>query len=114
VLTDESDFSGTSTTTDLWLDVSGCCDSPGYGSTPGLPSGTILIDNGSHPWSGPFGGGKVPAIVIARNGEGGIKDATPYNHYSLLRTIEDVWRLGYLGHAADSANVSSMTPLLHH
>ncbi len=114
VLTDESDFSGTSTTTDLWLDVSGCCDSPGYGSTPGLPSGTILIDNGSHPWSGPFGGGKVPAIVIARDGEGGIKDATPYNHYSLLRTIEDVWRLGYLGHAADSANVSSMTPLLHH
>ena len=114
VLTDESDFSGSATTTDLWLDVSGCCDSPGYGSTPGLPAGTVLVDNGSHPWSGPFGGGKVPAIVIARNGVSGIKDATPYNHYSLLRTIEDVWGLGYLGYAADSANVSSMTPLLQH
>ena len=40
--------------------------------------------------------------------------ATPYNHYSLLRTIEWAWDLGYLGYAADSANVSAMTPLLEH
>ena len=114
ILTDESDYSGTATTTDLWSDVSGCCDSPGYGSAPGLPDGYVLIDNGSHPWTGPFGGGLVPAIVIARNGVGGIKDATPYNHYSLLRTIEEVWGLGYLGYAGDAANVSSMTNLLQH
>ncbi len=114
ILTDESDFSGSATDTDLWADVSGCCDSPGYGSAPGLPEGYILIDNGSHPWTGPFGGGLIPAIVVARNGVGGLKDATPYNHYSLLRTIEQVWGLGYLGYAGDGANVSSMTRLLQH
>jgi hypothetical protein len=114
ILTDEADFSGTATETDLWADVSGCCDSPGYGIAPGLPEGYILTDNGQHPWSGPFGGGKIPAIVVARNGRGGVTDDTPYNHYSLLRTIEDVWDLGYLGYAADGANVKSMTPLLAH
>ena len=114
VLADESDFDGAATSTDLWADVSGCCDSPGYGIAPALPAGYVLIDNGSHPWSGPFGGGKVPAIVIARNGKGHITDSTPYNHYSLLRTIEQVWGLPYLGYAADGANVRSMTPLLEH
>ncbi len=114
VLGDEADFDGTATTTDLWADVSGCCDSPGYGGAPGLPNGYVLTDNGSHPWSGPFGGGKVPAIVIARNGQGPVVDATPYNHYSLLRTIEQVWGLPYLGYAADGVHVKAMTPLLAH
>ena len=114
ILSDESDFDGSATDTDLWADVSGCCDSPGYGSAPGLPAGYVLIDNGSHPWSGPFGGGLVPGIVVTRNGAGGLTDDTPYNHYSLLRTIEQVWNLGYLGYAADGANVSSMTKLLEH
>jgi len=114
VLSDESDFDGSATTTDLWADVRGCCDSPGYGSAPGLPEGYVLVDNGSHSWTGPFGGGKVPAIVVARNGAGHLEDATPYNHYSLLRTIEQVWDLGYLGYAADAANVSSMAGLLEH
>jgi phosphatidylinositol-3-phosphatase len=114
ILTDEADFDGSATSTDLWADVSGCCDSPGYGSAPGLPEGYVLVDNGSHPWTGPFGGGKVPAIVVTRNGPTGAVDATPYNHYSLLRTVEQVWGLGYLGYAADSANVSAMTPLFQH
>jgi phosphatidylinositol-3-phosphatase len=114
ILTDEADFDGSATSTDLWADVSGCCDSPGYGIAPGLPAGYVLVDNGAHPWSGPFGGGKVPAIVVARNGPTGVVDATPYNHYSLLRTVEQVWGLGYLGYAADGANVSSMSSLFQH
>jgi hypothetical protein len=114
IATDEADFSSAATTTDEWLDVSGCCDSPGYGITPGLPEGYVLVDNGSHPWSGPFGGGKVPAIVVSRNGPRGVVDDTPYNHYSLLRTIEDVWHLGYLGYAADGTNVHSMSDLFQH
>jgi hypothetical protein len=114
IMTDEADFDGSATDTDLWADVRGCCDSPGYGSAPGLPEGYVLIDNGSHPWSGPFGGGLIPAIVVTTHGPRGLKDDTPYNHYSLLRTIEQVWGLGYLGYAADSENVSSMTTLLQH
>ena len=68
------------------------------------------MDNGpGHFWyNGKFGGGKIPSIVIARNGARGMRDRTPYNHYSLLRTIEQVWGLGYLGYAGDRANVSSM------
>jgi len=119
ILTDESDYAGTATETDEWLDVSGCCDSPGYGIAPALPPGYEFQDNHTNGqpnywYEGKFGGGLVPAIVIARNGSGPMKDDTPYNHYSLLRTIEQVWHLGYLGYAADAANVSSMTPLLMH
>jgi len=114
ILSDEADYDGAATETDNWADVSGCCDSPGYGVAPGLPDGYILVDNGSHPWSGPFGGGLVPAVIITRNGARHVVDDTPYNHYSLLRTIEQVWGLGYLGYAADGANVSSMTRLLRH
>jgi hypothetical protein len=116
VLTDEADFGGSAyADQDLWADVSGCCDSPGYGIAPPLPNGYEFMDNGpGHFWTlGKFGGGLVPAIVVTRNGARGIKDSTPYNHYSLLRTIEQAWNLGYLGYAADSGNVSSMTSLLH-
>ena len=81
--TDEADFSSTATTTDLWADVSGCCDSPGYGSAPALPYGYQFQDNGpGHFWyTGQFGGGLVPAIVVTREGERAVTDATPYNHY---------------------------------
>ena len=35
------------------------------------------------------GGGWIPTIVITNHGVRGLKDATPYDHYSLLRTTED-------------------------
>jgi hypothetical protein len=117
ILTDEADFGGDAyEDQDLWADVSGCCDSPGYGSAPPLPSGYEFQDNGpGHFWyDGQFGGGLIPAIVVTTHGPRGITDDTPYNHYSLLRTIEQVWGLGYLGYAGDAANVRSMTPLLRH
>lgn len=38
-----------------------------------------------------FGGGLIPTIVITNHGPRGVKDATPYNHYALLRTIEDAF-----------------------
>ena len=38
---------------------------------------------------------------------------TPYNHYSLLTTLESNWHLGYLGHAGDAAGgVVAMNDLL--
>ena len=50
-----------------------------------------------------YGGGHIPTIVIANHGPRGVRDGTPYNHYSLLRTIEDAFGLSeYLGHAADT------------
>jgi hypothetical protein len=60
-----------------------------------------------------FGGGHIPTIVITNHGPKGLRDDTPYNHYSLLRTIEDAFGLTeYLGHAADSdKGVVPMTPM---
>ncbi|MGZ6014161.1 MAG: alkaline phosphatase family protein, partial [Phenylobacterium sp.] len=59
------------------------------------------------------GGGHIPTVVITNHGPRGLKDATPYNHYSLLRTLEDAFGIGqHLGHAGDTANgVKPMTAL---
>jgi hypothetical protein len=60
-----------------------------------------------------FGGGHIPTIVITNHGPRGVADPTPYNHYSLLRTMEDAFGIGaHLGHAADTdKGVVAMTPL---
>jgi hypothetical protein len=72
----------------------GCC-----GVTPGAASN--------------FGGGHIATIVMTNNGPRGVRDATPYNHYSLLRTIEDAFGIhDYLGLAAASdQGVKPMLPL---
>ncbi len=47
------------------------------------------------------GGGHIPTIVVTNHGPRGMSDNAAYNHYSLLRTIEDAFGLRqYLGHAA--------------
>lgn len=71
--------------------IQGCC-----GYHPALPGQSRV---------GPInqGGGRIPTIVITNHGVTGIQDATPYNHYSLLRTIEDSFGIAtHLGHAADN------------
>ena len=59
------------------------------------------------------GGGHIPTVVITNHGPRGMKDGTPYNHYALLRTIEDAFGIEeHLGHAADNdKGVEAMTPL---
>jgi hypothetical protein len=56
------------------------------------------------------GGGHVATIVITNNGARHLTDNTAYNHYSLLRTLEDAFGLTHLAHAGD-AEVPAMTPL---
>ena len=112
IVADEADFDGTKLGNDQWADTSGCCDSP-Y-----LPAGDFP-DNPGKPgftWpGGVFGGGRTPAIVITTNGPRGYVSTTPYNHYSLLTTIEDNWHLGHLGNAGDTAGgVVPMNDLLTH
>ncbi len=51
--------------------------------------------------SGP-GGGRVGAVVLSRFVRPGTVSAVPYNHYSLLRTVEALFSLPYLGYAAES------------
>jgi hypothetical protein len=57
------------------------------------------------------GGGQVAAIVITSNGARGLQDNTPYNHYSLLDTIQMAFGLGCLQNTCDTANVTPMVPL---
>jgi phospholipase C len=72
-------------------DASACCgEQPGY-NTPN-PGGTTL---------GP-GGGRTGTVLISQYVQPGSTNATPYNHYSLLKSVEDVFGLPYLGFAGQS------------
>ena len=111
ILTDENDFTDNAST-DGWESAAGCCDSPilppgdQFLGSNGLPDGNV--------WAGGmYGGGLIPAIVVTNKGKtGGYVNSTPFNHYSLLATIEQVWDLGYLGNASDRAQVPTMSDFL--
>ena len=45
------------------------------------------------------GGGKIGAVLISPFITPGVVDKTPYNHYSFLRTAEDMFGLPHLGYA---------------
>jgi phosphatidylinositol-3-phosphatase len=83
---DESDFTGSGF--NGFGDDRGCCD-----SVPGQ------------------GGGHVLTIVITSHprAKGSF---TPTNHYSLLKTTEDMLGLGCLANACDDANVKAMSDLV--
>jgi hypothetical protein len=104
IVTDENDFTGNSATGG-WESADGCCDSP-Y-----VAAGDPRV---SASWpGGTYGGGLIPAIVVTASGPRHVVDHTPYNHYSLLATIEDNWHLGHLGHTGDAAGgVVPMWPLV--
>ncbi|GIU57374.1 acid phosphatase [Arthrobacter sp. NicSoilC12] len=67
-------------------DAAACC---GETAGPNSPEPGI---------TGP-GGGRVGALVISPFTKGGTWSTTPYNHYSLLASIEDTFGLPYLGYA---------------
>ncbi len=67
--------------------ASACC---GERPLPGAPQ--------EPGFSGP-GGGRVGAILLSPFIKPGTTSKVPYNHYSLLRSIEDLFGLGYLGYA---------------
>lgn len=47
------------------------------------------------------GGGQIGAVLLSPFIAPGTKSDTEYNHYSLLRTLEDVFGLSHLGYAQD-------------
>jgi phosphatidylinositol-3-phosphatase len=65
-------------------DSSDCC-----GPTP-TPNVTLAGGNGP-------GGGRVGAVVVSRLVKPGSTNDTPYNHYSLLCSLEDAFGLKHLG-----------------
>jgi hypothetical protein len=67
-------------------DATACC-----GEGPG--------PNSALPGIAGLGGGRIGALVLSRWTAPNTWSTTPYNHYSLLASIEDVFRLPYLGYA---------------
>jgi hypothetical protein len=69
-------------------------------------NGLLIItwDEGS---SKTGGGGQVSTLVISPRTPAGTVVDTPFNHYALLRTIEDAWGLGCLANACDAPNMGA-------
>jgi phosphatidylinositol-3-phosphatase len=63
----------------------------------------ITTDEGT---SDTGGGGRVATVVVSPLVGAGFTSAAPYDHYSLLRTIEDAWNLGCLGQACSANNMA--------
>jgi hypothetical protein len=106
VTADENDFDAGNPEVGDWEDATGCCDSPF------VPAGDPRI---SPDWpGGVYGGGLVPAVLVTTHSRRPFTDDRAYNHYSLLATLEKVWKLGYLQNAGDRANVPTMDALFAH
>ena len=73
-------------------DATACCNEP---TGPNTPSPGVR---------GP-GGGRIGALVLSPFAKPGSTSETPYNHYSLLRSIEDLYGLDHLGYAAQKGLV---------
>jgi hypothetical protein len=56
------------------------------------------------------GGGSVPLIVISHKTPAGFVSSKPYNHYSLLRTIENAWGFDCLRDACQAPGLSEFFP----
>jgi hypothetical protein len=74
------------------IDASACCNEP---------SGPNTTMPGAH---GP-GGGRIGAVVLSPFIAPGTVSHVPYNHYSMLRSIEDLFRLGHIGYAGQAGLV---------
>jgi|SRR5580658_7395050 hypothetical protein len=83
IVFDEDDYVGTA----------GCCGSP-----TGVDGGTL-------------GGALVPAIVISSLNPNPITSASPYNHYSLLATLQNIWGLDCTANTCGMAGSQLMTKL---
>jgi hypothetical protein len=83
IVWDEDDYAG----------FAGCCESP-VGA-----DGVVL------------GGANAPALVVTSREARPQKVDAPFNHYSLLGTIEKLWHLGCLGNTCDIHGSGLMTGL---
>jgi len=75
-----------------FADSSSCCDQPLF---PNDPAKTLS--------GAPRGGGTVGALLLSPFVKGASTSQEPYNHFSLLATIEDLFALKRLGYAGSSA-----------
>jgi hypothetical protein len=53
-----------------------------------------------------YGGDRVGAVLLSPFIKPGTTSATPYNHYALLKTLENIYGLKLLGYAGQKDLVS--------
>ena len=92
---DEAEASGT------LEDDTACCDEPPSISASGTQTGM--------PGVGGPGGGRIGMLAISPFIAPGSTTATPYNHFSMLRSLEDIFGLPHLGEAA-AAGLAAFGP----
>jgi hypothetical protein len=92
-------------TIDITFSGQSCCDQQLGPNLSGVRPGTFtlvsspslvenIVING-------FGGDRIGALLLSPFAKPGSTSDTPYNHYSLLRSIEDIFGLDHIGYAAD-------------
>jgi phosphatidylinositol-3-phosphatase len=97
ITTDEAPSSGE------FADSSSCCGLPRFPNMP-APTGTAAALPAE-------GGGQVGALLLSPYVKGGAITQEQYDHFSLLRTIEDLFSLKHLGYAG-AAKVPAFAPSL--
>ncbi|HTZ86799.1 MAG TPA: alkaline phosphatase family protein, partial [Solirubrobacteraceae bacterium] len=85
-----------------FADSSSCCGQPSHFPNLPAPASSTL---------GPEGGGQVGALLLSPFVKGGVITQEQYDHFSLLRTIEDLFSLKHLGYAG-AAKTKSFEPSL--
>jgi hypothetical protein len=95
ITVDEAPSSG------AFADSSSCCGQPQF---PNLPAATGTVAGLPSK-----GGGEVGALLLSPYVKANSTNQEQYNHFSLLRTIEDLYKLKHLGYAG-SSGVSSFGP----
>ncbi|MGN6330815.1 MAG: alkaline phosphatase family protein [Motilibacteraceae bacterium] len=104
IVTDENDYTGNEET-------GGWEDAAGLPSSPYVPAKDPRV---SADWpGGTYGGGLIPAVVVTSTNHHHVVSTKPYNHYSMLASIEENFGLPLLRHAGDKADgVRPMDDLL--
>ncbi len=111
---DESSYARTSSTNaatgqkviDITFPGASCCGQrPGPNLTRGRPATFTLMDRPdliqNLVFNG-FGGDRIGAVLLSPFVKPGSVSDAPYNHYSMLRSLEDIFGLNeHLGYAAD-------------
>ncbi len=84
-------------------DAAACCNEP---PGPNIPAYQPLRAGGPANINGPGlvgpGGGRIGAVLLSPYIRPGTVSSVPYNHYSLLRSVEDIFSLSHLGYAAQA------------
>ena len=102
---DESSYSQVTvngSTTNITFAGATCCgelEGPNLGAFPqssALSAGTASYNL----TKSSFGGDQVGAVLLSRFIHPGTVSTTPYNHYSTLMSLEDIFGLSHLGYAA--------------